>query len=101
MSKYRQAARIDDNQKEIVKYLRSLPGVSVAVSHDDLLVGYEFKTFWFEVKNPETCFLADGITFKKGAVKESQTKIRRTWQGHYNIVTSLEQIIEDINYDYR
>lgn len=36
MSKYRRAARIDKNQPEIVKILRSVPGVSVELGKDDI-----------------------------------------------------------------
>ena len=98
----RRAQRRDANEKKIISQLRAVPGVSIMqCSEIDLIVGFKGHNFLFELKNPDTAFLADGITFKKGAIKESQSKIRRTWQGHYNIVTSLEQILEDINYDFR
>lgn len=92
----RRAARIDDNQNGIVEALRGIPGVTVALQHDDMLVGYKGQTYWYEVKNPARCFLANGVTFKKGAIKPSQTKIRAAWTGHYKIVWSLQMILDDI-----
>ena len=83
---------MDGNQQAIVDALRSIPNVTVAVGHDDIIVGYQNRNYWFEVKNPDTAFKADGMSLKKGAIKASQEKIRRTWAGHYDIVWSLDQI---------
>ncbi len=96
MSKYRRAAKVDATQGDIVDALRKIPGVTVAVGHDDILVGYQWRTYWYEIKNPETALKADGLTLKKGAVKKSQSKIRQTWTGHYNIVWSLDMILNDM-----
>ena len=90
MSKYRRAAKIDGNQAEIVKALRAIPGVMVATRHDDILVGFGGQTFWYEIKKSA-----------KAEVKPGQEMLRQTWQGHYAIVTSAEEIIEDIRRKYR
>lgn len=82
MAKYRRAAKVDANQPEIVKELRGL-GISVQPGHDDILVGHNGKTYWFEIKIDE-----------KADVKASQTKILNEWKGHYQIVWSVEQILE-------
>jgi len=84
MSKFRRAAKIDANQPEIVKELRGI-GCSVSVGHDDILVGYQGKTYWFEIKTDE-----------KAAVKESQKKLIKEWKGHYAIVWTTEMIIKEI-----
>lgn len=84
MSKYRRAAKIDANQPEIVEALR-LMGFSVAVSHDDILVGHNGRTYWYEIK-------ADA----KSSIKPSQTKLKSGWKGHYQIVHSLDQILNDM-----
>lgn len=91
------AMRIDDNQRDIVDALRKL-GISVALKHDDILVGYKQRTYWFEVKNGERCFLADGVTFRQGALKPGQDKLRRTWMGHYDVVWDLDMILYTIGY---
>lgn len=85
MSKYRQAARIDANQPEIVDTLRKIPGVKVELSHDDILVGYKGKTYWFEIKVSE-----------KAKKKDSQLELEQNWPGHYKIVWDIEQIFNEL-----
>lgn len=96
--KTRYAANKDLNENQIVDALRAI-GCSVRTGVDDIFVGYlnggvSFN-FWYELKS-ENALKKDG-NFKKGAVKESQEKIRVTWGGHYKIVSSLKQIINDMN----
>ncbi len=95
MSKYRQAAKIDKNQNQIVKDLRTIPGVTVAPNHDDLLVGYKGRTYWFEVKNPDK-LSKKGNYLIDSARKDSQRKLEREWKGHYKVLWSLEQILIDL-----
>jgi len=95
VSKFRQAARVDENQSEIVKQLRQL-GFTVQTGMDDILVGARGKTYWFEIKDPEKAVKKKG-GFKAGAIKDSQIKLAAEWKGHYAIVHSLEQILEEIS----
>ncbi len=46
------AKQVDDNQKQIVRELRQIPGVSVYVIGQpvDLLVGYRAKNYLIEIK---------------------------------------------------
>lgn len=90
MSHYRRAAKVDDNQAAIVSALRQIPGVSVAVGHDDILVGYRGRTFWVEIKNPTA-----SKKRKEGEV--SQRALKEAWRGHYAIVESLDAIISELN----
>ena len=85
MSKWRKAAKIDANQPEIVKDLRKL-GYSVELNHDDILVGHNGKTYWFEIK-----------TGPKAVVKPSQNKLLAEWKGHYKIVWTTEMIIKELS----
>lgn len=85
MSKYRRAARVDSNQGEIVKELRKIPGVKVELGHDDILVGFQGKTFWFEIK-----------TGPKASRQEGQDELNENWTGHYSIVWSTEMILEEM-----
>jgi len=95
MSKYRQAARVDDNQREIVSSLEKIPGVNVALGKDDIFVGHNGFNYWYEIKNPDKKLKRkDG--FVKGAIKDGQAKLRREWPGHYRIISSLEEILEDM-----
>lgn len=81
----RYAKKVDDNQKEIVRLLRRIPNVSVSLDHDDVLIGYKGRTFWYELKVSE-----------KSEVKPHQRALERDWKGHYKIVYSLEDIMEDL-----
>lgn len=95
MSKWRKAAKIDKGQNEIVAALRMIPGMTVEPGHDDILCGYNGRTFWFEVKS------ADAVSKKTGKVlesakKDSQKKLEAEWQGHYQIVSSIDEILREV-----
>lgn len=66
-------AKVDANQKEIVKALEQVPGVTVAVIGKplDLLVGYQGINHIIEIKNP------DG----RDKVGDDQQDFIDTWQG--------------------
>ncbi len=86
--------KIDSNQTEIVKALRKL-GISVSVNHNDILCGYAGRTYWFEVKNPG-CVSPKTGEIRPSNIKVTQYKLLETWKGHYSIVHSLEQILQEI-----
>lgn len=91
----RRKAKIDDNQNNIIKALREIPGVTIAPKHDDILAGYRGKTYWYEIKSN----LA--VSKKTGKVlysqkKKSQVKLEKEWTGHYRIVSSLDEILVDM-----
>ena len=93
MSKYRRAESTDNNQKDIVKELRKF--ATVELNHDDILVGYKGINYWYEIKNPN-------VANKSGEVYQSkkqdgQIKLEKEWKGHYKIVSSLDEILADIN----
>ena len=90
----RRAKRIDSNQPEIVKTLKQIPGVTVALDHDDILVGYKGSTYWFECKSPDQ--LGKDGKVRPSALKESQKKLLATWTGHYRVVTAVDEIIDEI-----
>jgi len=93
------AKRRDENEKEIVAELRSR-GVSVMYSDEvDLIIGFRGRTYLFEVKQHDKLFLKDGVTFRAGAIKPSQSKLMSTWRGHWSIVWSIEQILTQIGYE--
>ena len=96
MQKYRRAAKIDTNQNDIVDALRKIPGVSVQVEHDDILVGYKGCTHWYEIKPPHAVSKKTGKV-NDSFLKPSQIKLLKEWCGHYKIVWSLEQILEDLS----
>ena len=86
------AARIDKNQPEIVRKLRRIPGVTVQLSMDDILIGYKGQNYWIEIKEPETLSPVTGKV-QPSKIKPGQHKLVAEWQGQYNIVTSLDEIL--------
>jgi len=95
MIKHRINAKIDTNQNDIVKALRQIPSVSVQVGHDDILVGYRGKTYWYEVKSLESISKRSGKPLSS-ALKPSQLELLANWTGHYKVVWTLDQILEDM-----
>ena len=93
--KHRRAARVDANQTEIVRLLREIPGITVQVGHDDILVGYRKNTYWYEIKNPSQVSKVSGEVVES-AKKESQKRLLSSWKGHYRIVSSIGEILEDL-----
>lgn len=83
--KHRRAAKIDANQAEIVAALRSIPGVTVQVGHDDIIVGYKGVTRWYEIK-----------AGPKSEIKDTQKKLLSEFKGHYRIVYNVDQILSDM-----
>ena len=96
----RRAAKIDSNQNAIVDALRKIPDVSVKPGHDDILVGYRLRTYWYEIKSEKAVSKKTGKVREK-AKKESQIDLENRWRGHYKIVSSLEEIMMDLFYEGR
>lgn len=88
------ARRVDGNQKRIVDGLRAF-GASVYVGSalgsgfPDLVCGFGGRTFLLEVKDPSKPKADRQLT-------PDQVKFRDSWQGHYAVVETLEQAIEEI-----
>ena len=84
----------DKNQKDIVKKLRCLPGISVALKHDDILVGVCGQNLWYEIKNSDAANKKCEVF--NSAKKQSQIDLEKNWKGHYRIVTTFKEIFDDI-----
>lgn len=94
MSKHRQAARIDEDQNQIIEDLLKIPGMTVERNHDDVLLGLLGFTFWIEIKSKSARKKSGG--YRKGAIKKSQVKISETFTGHYLIASSYNEILQDM-----
>lgn len=91
----RRAAKIDANQTDIVDALRQIPGVSVEVGHDDILVGHAGKTWWYEIKSEDAISKKTGDVWWSEVTPSERTRLA-TWTGHYRIVWDVRQILEDL-----
>lgn len=87
--------RIDDNQTQIVNDLERIPGVSVAKDHDDILVTFRDRLYWFEIKNPLISIAKSGLVHVK-YIKKSQIRIMRKFIGPYFIVWFLDDILHHL-----
>ena len=94
----RRALRIDDNQKDIVDKLMKLPGISVDVGHDDIIVGWQGKNFWYEVKKQSEVSRKTG-EIRSSALTHTERNRLMYWPGHYKVVWTFEQILEDMGYE--
>lgn len=82
-------SRRDDNQKEFIEDMEVIGATVVDLSSigdgcGDVLVGYMFRNFLFEIKNPEQ-------PKSKRQLRKSQVKFSNAWKGQYRKVeTSAE-----------
>jgi len=95
----RRAAKIDDNQNEIVAAFRKR-GFSVAITSSchngfpDLVVGKSGINYLVEVK--------DGTKPKsEQKLTQAQVKFSNNWMGQYAVVKSLEDVESLITKHYR
>jgi len=88
------AKKIDVNQPEIVEALLKIPGITVELDCNDILVGHNCKTYWFEIKAPDT--VGKNGKIRESAIRPNQKELRATWKGHYRIVSSLDEILKDL-----
>jgi len=91
----RRAAKVDENQAEIVKGLRRI-GCTVQPLHTvgegcpDLLVGWQGFNFLFEVKDGNKMPSEQKLT-------PAQIKWHESWRGQRAVVKDLDQAIQYLN----
>ena len=90
--------RIDSNQNEIVTHLRKIPGVSVystanlGCGFPDIIVGYQGLNYLFEIKDP-----SKPPSKRKLTVDEEEFHLK--WNGHVEVIETVEEIIEILRKD--
>jgi hypothetical protein len=94
----RRKDKVDNNQAKIVSDLGKLPGITIETGHDDILVGYNGRTFWFEIKNPDRCLSKKTGKLLDSCLEDDQKRIRETFTGQYDIVFSVGEILVVIGY---
>ena len=79
--------RVDANQKYIVQMLRDF-GASVQILSNvghgcpDILVGYNFKNYAFEIKAPG------------GQLTKDEYDWQQSWRGNYYIIHNIEEALQ-------
>jgi hypothetical protein len=85
----RRAAKIDENQPEIVDALRKC-GIKVHITSQlgdgfpDLVCGFHNFTFLLEVKMPN------------GKMTAAEMRFANEWDGHYMVVRTVEQALDAV-----
>ena len=92
----RTAAKVDANQKGIVKSLRGIPGVTVAITSQlgngfvDIIVGYKGINYLFELKDGNKPASAQKLT-------PDEVIWHRDWKGQKAVVNSFDEIFKIIH----
>lgn len=91
----RKRAKPDGNQEGIVKALRKIPGVSVAVTSalgdgfPDIIVGYKKRNYAFEIKDPSQ-------PPSKRRLTPDEVEWHKNWHGHIQVIETVEQVWDGI-----
>lgn len=91
----RKHGKTDDNQQAIVKQLRQIPGVSVAVTsmvgngYPDINIGLRDRTFLVELKDGKK-------TASRKKLKPDQEKFKKGWTGGYYVAETFEECLRII-----
>jgi hypothetical protein len=90
------ARRIDANQNEIVKTLRQIPGVSVAITSalgngfPDLVVGFRGRNFLLEIKDGQKKPSQQQLTPEEAAW-------HLQWRGKVSVVKNIDEAIRALD----
>lgn len=92
----RRAAKIDSNQNQVIKSLRKIPGVSIAITSQlgngfvDFVLGYRGVNYMVELK--------DGAKVpSKRKLTPEEEKFHKQWSGQISVCNSFEDILNLIN----
>lgn len=92
------AGRVDANQPDIVRQLRALPGVSVAlttrmgVGFPDIVVGWRSRNYLIEIKDPSKRESDRRLT-------SDQVIFHHEWNGQVDIAETFSDCLRIIGYD--
>lgn len=88
---FRRAARVDDNQSEIVKAFRDLGWYVLIISQlkncCDIIVSKNSRTIAIEIKDGKK-------PPSQRKLSEGEEKFKAEWQGEYALITSIEDILK-------
>ena len=87
-------ARVDTNQPKIVKQIRQLGATVKTVSQVkgfcDIVVGINCKNYLLEIKDPDKPPSQRRLT-------PEEIKFKDSWKGQYNVVETIDDILQIIN----
>jgi hypothetical protein len=89
----RRSAKVDANQKAVVKSLRGIPGVTVAITSSlgegfpDFIVGYKGFNYMIELKDGNKPPSARKLT-------DDEIEFKQKWKGQYTVCNSFDEIFK-------
>lgn len=92
----RKKARVDDNQNAVVKALRQITGVTVAITSQlgnglpDFIVGTKGKNYMIELKDGKKANSKKKLT-------EDEQEFHDKWKGSIHVCESLDDVLNVIN----
>ncbi len=93
--KPRYAAKVDDNEKEIIRALESIGCTVYRLGTPvDLLVGYRARNFLIDVKNPDTDY------GKNDRGTPEQKRFFETWRGQARKAWTADEAIRLVTDSY-
>lgn len=84
--------KVDSNQADLVKQIRKIPGVSVALTHTvgngfpDAAVGFRGRTYLIEIKDP-------GKFKSQRKLTDEEEIFHNAWTGHVKIIETIEDVL--------
>ena len=92
----RRAAKIDSNQNKVIKSLRQIPGVTVAITSQlgggfvDFVLGYKGVNYMIELKDGDKAPSQRKLT-------PDEDKFHKEWEGQISVCNCFEDIFDLIN----
>lgn len=77
----------DANEKEIVRYFRSVGATVMTATEVDLIVGYEGANYLLEVKKHKE----PGMSRHRYELKPNQVEIHAQWRGQIGVIRDVAE----------
>jgi hypothetical protein len=89
------ACKIDNNQEQLVKQMRRIPGLKVKHTHIvkgfvDVVIGYQGINYLLEIKDP-------GKPPSKRKLTDDEQKFHNEWTGQVAVVETIDDVIKLIS----
>lgn len=88
--------KADTNQPSLVKQIRQLPGVTVALTHrlgkgfPDAVIGFNGRNYLAEIKDPS-------LPPSKRKLTPDEQKFFDEWTGQISVIETIDDVIQLIN----
>lgn len=90
------AKKVDDNQPQLVKQMRRIPGLTVFLTHTlgkgfgDAVLGFRKNNYIIEIKDPSKPPSARKLT-------PDEEKFHEEWEGQITVVETIDDVLNLLN----